>query len=132
MIVSLPVTFGDKIRTRHEVSMWEQLSNAAALQEVWADNQVSATITFDPKTEGKDIARALDHFQYRLKGVSFLPLLEEGAYPQMPEQKISREEFMRISAKLKPLQFNHVDGYEADNTAADKYCDGGKCAIPSK
>jgi adenosylcobalamin-dependent ribonucleoside-triphosphate reductase len=132
MIVSLPVSFGDNVRTRHEVSMWEQLSNAAALQEVWADNQVSATITFDPKTEGKDIARALDHFQYRLKGVSFLPLLEEGAYPQMPEQKISREEFIRLSAKLKPIKFEHVDGFEADNTAADKYCDGGKCTIPGK
>ncbi len=64
--------------------MFEQLALAAFLQRYWADNQVSATITFNPDTEGRDIRPALEYFQYQLKGVSFLPLLAKGAYKQMP------------------------------------------------
>ena len=46
--------------------LWEQLERAAFFQEHWADNQVSCTVKFNPETEGKDIARALDLYQYRL------------------------------------------------------------------
>ena len=52
MVVEIPVSLGEKIRTLKTVSMWEQLQMAALLQRHWADNQVSCTITFDPETEG--------------------------------------------------------------------------------
>lgn len=42
--------------------MWEQLSIAAFMQKYWADNQVSATITFDPERDSNDIAKALNYF----------------------------------------------------------------------
>lgn len=45
--------------------------------------QVSCTITFDPETEGQHLAHALDYFQYQLKGVSFLPRTDYGAFPQV-------------------------------------------------
>lgn len=45
--------------------------------------QVSCTITFDPETEGKHLTHALDYFQYQLKGVSFLPRIDYGAFPQV-------------------------------------------------
>ena len=54
LVVEIPVSLGSKVRTLsgpHRVSMWEQLSLAALLQKYWADNQVSCTISFDPKTE---------------------------------------------------------------------------------
>jgi ribonucleoside-triphosphate reductase len=54
---------------------------------------VSCTVTFDPATEGKHLAHALDVFQYQLKGVSFLPKLERGAYPQMPYEEITKEQY---------------------------------------
>lgn len=44
---------------------------------------MSCTITFDPETEGQHLAHALDYFQYQLKGVSFLPRMEYGAFPQV-------------------------------------------------
>lgn len=72
VVVEMPMSYGDKIRCAREVSMWEQLAMAAFLQEHWSDNQVSATITYDPETEGHQIERALDQYQYKLKGISFL------------------------------------------------------------
>lgn len=48
---------------------------------VWL--QVSCTITFDPLKEGQHLAHALDYFQYQLKGVSFLPRMDYGAFPQV-------------------------------------------------
>ena len=47
------------------------------------DDQVSCTVTFDPLTEGPKLPAALDIFQYQLKGVSFLPQLEQGAFAQV-------------------------------------------------
>ncbi|KAG2386926.1 hypothetical protein C9374_001961 [Naegleria lovaniensis] len=54
-VVEFPIDCGEGIRTAKELSMWEQLSLASFLQRYWSDNQVSATITFNPQTEGSQI-----------------------------------------------------------------------------
>lgn len=46
-------------------------------------------MTFDPETEGEHLKHALDYFQYQLKGVSFLPRMEHGAFPQVWPTTIS-------------------------------------------
>jgi ribonucleotide reductase alpha subunit len=80
LVVEIPVKVGEKVRTLKDVSMLEQLNMAAFMQNVWADNQVSCTVTFDPETEGKEIENALNFYQYQLKGISFLPKLDQ-IYP---------------------------------------------------
>ena len=90
------VDVGEGIRTVSEVPMWEQMALAAFMQRYWADNQVSCTVTFDPETEGKQIANALDYFQYQLKGISFLPKMELGAYRQMPYEEITEKKYNEI------------------------------------
>ncbi|KAL1915319.1 uncharacterized protein VTP21DRAFT_6777 [Calcarisporiella thermophila] len=102
-VVEIPIDHGEGVRGLREVSMWEQLSLAAFLQRYWSDNQVSCTVTFDPETEGDHLQHALDYFQYQLKGVSFLPRLGLGAYPQMPIEAITPEQYDKIIAGLKPL-----------------------------
>lgn len=126
LVVEVPVLVGKGIRSARDVSMWEQLSLAALLQEHWADNQVSCTVTFDPGTEGKDIAHALDVFQYKLKGVSFLPRKPEGAYRQMPYEAISQEQFEALSTLLKPLESLEVRNLQA---IPDRFCDGEVCVL---
>lgn len=102
LVVEFPVDAGEGVRSVHELSMWEQLSLAAFLQRHWADNQVSCTVTFDPETEASSLASALDYFQYQLKGVSFLPRLADAtAYPQMPYEKISEEEYEAMMARVR-------------------------------
>lgn len=122
-VISIPVKV-DVQRTVSEVSMWEQLSLAAFIQRHWADNQVSCTVTFQ-KHEADQIKHALNYFQYQLKGVSFLPQTEVGAYAQMPYEGIDRETFEQMSGELSPINFSNVG---VDSTP-EKFCDGDNCEI---
>ncbi len=94
------------------------------MQRYWADNQVSATITFDPQHEGPQLTHALDYFQYQLKGVSFLPR-SDGVYAQMPYEEISAEEYQALVDKLQPLNLNSVN----TKPQPDKFCDSDVCGI---
>lgn len=125
LVVEIPVEIHEPVRTAQEVSMWEQLAMAAFLQKYWADNQVSATITFDPTKEGTQIAHALNYFQYQLKGVSFLPRFEAGAYPQMPYEGISKAAYDQRVAALSPLDF----GKTSEAAEQEKYCSNDTCTI---
>lgn len=130
LVVEFPVDAGEGVRVLDDVSMWEQLALAAFMQTHWADNQVSATITFDPNTEGPHLKAALDLYQYQLKGVSFLPRLPAGAYPQMPYEKISEEEYRKRLANLKPLNLASTPRTsEAPSEAPEKFCDTDKCVL---
>lgn len=129
VVVEIPVDSGVGVRTVSEVSMWEQLSLAAFMQRYWADNQVSATITFNPQTEASQIPYALNYFQYQLKGVSFLPKLEKGAYRQMPYEAITEDSYKELTRKLKPVNFNKVANEEAD---VEKFCNNDVCELPAK
>lgn len=64
---------GKNVKILKEVSMMDQLKLVAFIQKYWADNQVSWTVSFNPKTEGEEIPNILKTFQYKLKGISFLP-----------------------------------------------------------
>ena len=126
VVVEIPVDVGECIRTINEVPMWEQMSLAAFMQKYWADNQVSCTVTFDPETEGDQIVSALNYFQYQLKGISFLPKIEKGAYRQMPYQEITEKEYNKRVGELKFLSFRQVKGNEA---VVDKFCNNDTCEI---
>jgi adenosylcobalamin-dependent ribonucleoside-triphosphate reductase len=133
VVVSIPVDAGSGVRTLDGgVSMWEQLSFAAFLQRHWADNQVSCTVTFDPITEGPELASALDHFQHTLKGISFLPRLAAGAYAQMPYESISHERYGELKSSVGNIDFSaiydgHVDGEGAQ--VPDQFCDSTVCEV---
>lgn len=126
VVVEIPVALGENIRTLAEVSMWEQLAIAAFLQRYWSDNQVSYTVTFDVEKEGDQIAHALNYYQYQLKGISFLPRLEYGAYPQMPYEAITEEKFNELNSKVKRLNFNSISGEEA---AVERFCSNDSCQL---
>jgi ribonucleoside-triphosphate reductase (thioredoxin) len=126
VVIEVPVDVGEGIRTVSEVPMWEQMALAAFMQRYWADNQVSCTVTFDPETEGKQIATALNYFQYQLKGISFLPKLELGAYKQMPYEEITEKRYKKMVDSLSYLSFRQVKGNEAE---IDKFCNNDTCEI---
>ena len=125
-VVTIPVDVGEGIRTAGDISIWEQMALAAFLQRYWSSNQVSCTVTFDPDTEGDQIKHALDFYQYQLKGISFLPRKEQGAYKQMPYESIDEETYEAEIAKLKPIRWGTIKGEEAE---PDKFCDGESCAV---
>ena len=124
LVVEFPIALPKGIRGNGEVSMWEKFSLAAFMQENWADNQVSCTITFRPE-EAKDIKQALDYFQYKLKGISLLPY-DTTFYEQLPIEKITEEEYIEKSKKINKVNFNKVIK-DADDIP--KYCSNDTCIL---
>jgi len=104
--------------------------------------QVSCTVTFDPKTEGPQLRHALDLYQYQLKGVSFLPTVDQGAYAQMPYEEMTEEQYFIESRKLKKLvtsatSLSTPSSSEAEVSITssftqempDKFCDAAGCSV---
>lgn len=122
--IYFPVKEDHFTRGKSDVSMWEQLELAAQMQHYWSDNAVSITVTFKPD-EAKDIPRALQLYETRLKAVSFLPLMDHG-YEHAPYQTITYSDYLEAVGGLdlnKPLNSTHEK--------TDSFCDGDKCEIPS-
>jgi hypothetical protein len=119
-VVSFPVKEQNFLRSKNDVSMWEQLENAAQMQKYWSDNQVSVTVTFK-ENEANDIERALELYEGRLKSVSFLPITDHG-YKQAPYIEITEKEYEKMVKDIKPLNLSFsVHEY------TEKYCDGDSC-----
>ncbi|MEM3113356.1 MAG: fused protease/ribonucleoside-triphosphate reductase [Candidatus Pacearchaeota archaeon] len=114
------------IKVEEKVSMWEQLEMAAMLQYYWADNQVSCTIKFDKEREGDQIADALSYFQYRLKGISFLP--HSHGYEQAPYEAITREEYFEMVKNIKPLD-ESIYALAKGDAIGEKFCNNDSCEI---
>ena len=125
VVVEFPVAIGDSIRTLKEVSMWEQLNLAAFCQKYWSDNAVSITVSFN-ENEGKQIKNALDYYQFKLKGVSFLPNSTNEIYPQMPYEEISKSEYEKAIKEIKPIDFSKMVGIDSEN---EKYCNNDVCIL---
>ena len=127
--VSFPVDAGPGVRGEDEVSMKEQLDLISLVQRHWADNAVSATVKFSRnQTTAFDIENALNEYQYKLKGISFLPASDHG-YEQAPYESISAAMYGDLMSKIAPFSLNRIGG--ADKLV-DAFCDGDACAVPLK
>lgn len=122
LVVSFPVKENYFDRSVTDVSIWEQMENVAQVQKYWADNQVSVTVSFKPE-EAKDIKYALELYETRVKGVSFLPVNDHG-YEQAPYIPITREEYDRLNKGIKKTKFSG-DTHEL----TDEFCDGEACQV---
>jgi intein/homing endonuclease len=126
VVVYFPVHEADFHRSRDQISMWEQLEIVAQMQHWWADNQVSVTVTFN-QDEAKEIERALELYETRLKSVSFLPLKDHG-YKHAPYQPMTEQEYKAAVKSLKAIRLTKItetQGFE------HKYCDSDVCEIPA-
>jgi ribonucleoside-triphosphate reductase len=121
LVVEIPVFVGN-CKTINQVTIWEQLLLAAFLQEHWADNQVSCTVTFK-EWERDQIKTALDYFQYKLKGVSFLPKTSSNSYPQMPYEEITKEQYDALMKNI--VAFNNENITE--DSKPELFCDNESC-----
>lgn len=122
MVATFPVEERDYDRSKSDITLWEQLEMAAQMQEYWADNQVSVTVTFT-KEEAKDIKYALELYETRLKGVSFLPISDHG-YAQAPYETVTEEEYKLLAGKITQLSSDSLE-----HEVTTKYCDGDQCTI---
>ena len=120
-VVSFPVWEKNFLKSKVEVTMLEQMELVAQVQEKWADNAVSATVTFSD-AEASGIGEALVQFEGRLKCISFLPNTHK--FTQAPYIEITAEEYLHMTSALSPYEL--TEGAEV----VDAYCDGDKCQMP--
>ena len=125
VVVSFPSYTDFYDRSKVEVSMWEQLELAAQVQQFWADNQVSITVSFRPE-EAKDMKYALELYEIRLKGVSFLPLDDHG-YEQAPYEEITKKQYEAMLKKVKPIKSKNGSSIQHDQV--ERFCDGEVCLL---
>ena len=123
VVVEFPVHEPYFVKSKQDVSMWEQLEIAAQYQYYWADNSVSVTVTFKPE-EASQLKYALEMYETRLKAVSFLKY-EETGYKQAPYEPITQQEYEKALKKITPIQ----RFYTEEEGAGTKFCDGESCTI---
>lgn len=117
-VFEFPIDQG-KTRKVSEVSAWEQFAFLAMLQREWSDNMVSCTISFDAQEEGGQIEYMLARFVPLIKSVSMMPYNTTGIYEQMPYEEISKEEYQKRLAALKPIDWKK---YSNNNDSSNQIC----------
>lgn len=125
-VVAFPVESKSR-RSDDEVSIFEKAHVAAMTQKWWADNAVSCTVSFDVEEQDK-IGDLLQMYDGDLKGISFVPRGE--TYPQMPYEKITKEEYEELGMNLMSADFSSVYSGGALDAEGEKYCSNDSCEIP--
>jgi len=121
MVVELPVE-GEGLPSEKDVSIFDKADVATFMARVWSDNAVSCTITFQ-EHEKKLIETVLRNNEGKWKTVSFLPI-SDNAYPQMPYEEISKEEYDRLIANV-----TEVDFFGYGDGKMELFCDTDVCEI---
>ena len=96
------------------------------LQRHWADQMVSNTITFDPKTEAAQIEDFLSLTLPNVKSYSLLPETEEGAYAQMPYEQITKVEYDKRAKAITDIDWSTFGGSDGQDS---KFCSNEECEI---
>jgi ribonucleoside-diphosphate reductase alpha chain/ribonucleoside-triphosphate reductase len=103
---------------------WKQLDAYLMAQRHWADQAVSVTVYY----RREDIARLktwVAENLSRIKSISFLCHSEHG-FKQAPKEAISKEQYEKLSARIRPLKLDDVDAGEMPDTGE---CQNGACPI---
>jgi len=123
LVADFPIHEKHFDRAKHQVSIWEQVENAADYQRYWSDNQVSITVTFRAD-EAKDIVHVLEAYEDKIKGLSMLPLRDHG-YVQAPYEEITKERYEELVKSLRPLELEKT----LERSIGSMFCDGENCLL---
>lgn len=105
---------------------WQQLDKLLLAQKYWSDQAVSVTVYY----KREEIQRIKDWLAENLKNlktISFLCHSGHG-FKQAPKEAITKEQYERAVAKLKPLELDGFDGGTGD-VLEGMECAGGACPI---
>lgn len=127
-VVYFPIETKYFTKSKDEATVWEQMALVNDVQRYWSDNLISVTISFDPDKEGHDIKRALEMYEDKLKGISFLPNKDHG-YEQMPYQKIDEDTYNKAVDALQTVSYKDVKQDEDIEDRDKTFCDSDKCGI---
>ena len=104
---------------------WKQLDVVKMAQKHWADQAVSVTVYYK-REELDELKNWLkDNLKY-LKTISFLCHSEHG-FKQAPKEKISKEQYEKLSSKIKPINIDN--GVGDGDLLSSMECEGGACPV---
>ncbi|MFY3742265.1 MAG: adenosylcobalamin-dependent ribonucleoside-triphosphate reductase, partial [Candidatus Nitrosomirales archaeon] len=128
VVVYFPIE--TNVRGEKEVSIFEKINLASEAQRHWADNAVSATVSFDKKLEAEYIPTVLNMYEGKLKTISFLPMGND-VYQQQPYTEISEEEYNSYVGKLEKIVMSdaYLNGSDAEG---ERYCSTDVCEIKAE
>ncbi len=115
-------------RSQRDITIWQKGAMVTMLQRHFADNMVSNTITFDPKTETNQIEDFLAFTLPMNKSISMLPDTEEGAYQQMPYEGITKAEYDRRRVGIHEVDWSRFEGDNKEATSL-QFCGNDSCEI---
>lgn len=125
LVFEFPVEAKAK-RAQRDVSIWQKGAMLTLLQRHWADQMVSNTITFDPKTEGNQIEDFLAFTVPLTKSTSLLPDGETASYAQMPYEPITAKEFQFRQEAIKEIDWSKFGGSDG---LQETMCDSTGCEV---
>ena len=104
---------------------WQQLDQVIMAQKYWADQSISVTVYYK-KEEIEKVKEWLANNLKNIKTVSFLCYQEHG-FKQAPKEAITKEQYERLSAKIKPIEVD--DDQSTGDTIEGIECGSGGCPI---
>lgn len=123
VVVSFPAEFPEGTLLADETDAITQLRYAMLMQESWADNAVSVTVTYRPE-ELPEIKEFLRENWHLMKSVSFLPYSDHG-FVQAPLIPIEEDEYERMLDEVN----DHHQAYIGISELGEEECTTGACPI---
>ena len=117
----------DGVRTVKEVSPWEQVMLVSLLQQEWADNMVSCTVSFRREFQ-RELEPLLAMFAPRTKSVSLLPL-DDHHYEQLPYEEISKDEYQRRLNRLEQAIQRLGNVHNERTITTELFCTSDTCVV---
>lgn len=157
--IKAPTAESKHFKGAKEVTPEEQLKIQSLLQAYWADNSVSATISFEPPSKkpvffedgtmlldkfGKpvleinpneekelieELGTLLFNYKDKIKSTTFLPHSND-SYDQMPYEEITKEQYDNMRSKIDKNIWEVYQGeFVEDDSQLLEGCVGGSCPI---
>jgi hypothetical protein len=128
--VSCTVTFKPNLTDKEEAEYEEikaRMKMGHDLSNVDLDDihRYKKLVIKKAQAEGDQIPYVLDLLQYDLKGISFLPKTETGAYAQMPYETITEEKYHELMKNIVEVDFSSL----SEDSTPEKFCNNDSCTI---
>lgn len=98
-------------------------------RDQWTNDWYVLVYQYDPNHEEDDVPNVLASIAPLTKSVAVLPHTTKGVYRQMPEEGITRDEYLRRQSAIRPIDWSTLRGSDGMD---EKYCDGPACEFTAK